>query len=156
MPQTVNRLDSKINLPVNVTLTEGKRCLTVYIIMGKNNLLQGFVFSDAVPQAKEIIVRYDGAIINTDTVTVPYSELVNKSLLGLSSDSSKLSISAKDQYGVERSITSYNFVVTGNTASGTVSSVGYATGFKAADRGKTFDINIFIDNLYKVLKIVIE
>jgi len=151
---------TRIYTPVNINTNgeEKAATLTVYINNGDRiiPITKDVVFSDAVPQAKEIIVRYDGAIINTDTVTVPYSELVNKSLLGLSSDSSKLSISAKDQYGVERSITSYNFVVTGNTASGTVSSVGYATGFKAADRGKTFDINIFIDNLYKVLKIVIE
>ncbi len=152
--------NTRIYTPVNIN-TNGQdktAILTVYVNNGARliPITKEVVFSDAMPQAKEVMVKYDGVTVNTDSIIIPYNDLNNRSLLNLTGDNSKLSISAKDQYGVERSITSYNFVVTGNNTSGIVSSVGYATGFTAADRGKSLDVNVFIDNLYKVLKITIE
>ena len=152
--------NTKIYTPVSINTNGEEKSATITVYVNNGNeivpITKDVLFSNAAPEAKDVIVKYDGAVINTDTITIPYTELNNRSLLDLSRDNSKLSISAKDQYGIERPITSYNFVVTGNNTSGIVNSIGFATGFTTADRGKSLNVNVFVDNLYTVLKIIIE
>lgn len=146
-------------LSINTNGNDKSSTITVYVNNGDSliPITKGVVFSDAMPLAKAVTVKYDGATINTDSIQIPYSELSNKFLLDIGSgDKSKLLISAKDQYGVERPISAYTFVVTGVTTKGDVNAIGYASGFTSVDRGKTFDLNVFIDNIYKSLKITIE
>ncbi len=134
--------------------------ITVYVNNGTTIIpvTKNVKFSNALPLSESLEIKYDGVKVGSTAIQVPYSELNGKSLLAISNESirSKLLFSAKDQYGQERTSNYYNFVVTGNTTSGTINSQGFASGFKASDAGKTLQINVFIDNLYKQLTITVE
>ena len=102
-------------------------------------------------------MQYGGVKINLDEVNIPYYELSNKSLIpfGTEAGRSKLQFIAKDQYGVQKSIDRYKFVVTNNSTGGSITTTGFASGYSAADSGKLFQLAVFVDNLYKMIKIVV-
>lgn len=145
---------------VNTNGADKTSVLTVYVNNGTTIIpvTKNVVFSNAIPLAKSLVIKYDGVTVGSESIQVPYTELNGKSLLAISNDAvrSKLVFSAVDQYGEERTSNFYNFVVTGNTTSGTVNSQGFASGFKASDAGKSLQLNVFIDNLYKQLTITVE
>lgn len=149
-------------IPVNIDTKGEDRTaeLTVFIFNGVDIIpvTQNIVFSNAVPMAQNLELEYDGIKVSSDNIIIPYTELNNKSLIPYGSESgrSKLQFIARDQYGVQRNISNYKFVVTNNETSGTVSSVGFASGFKSTDRGKSFQIAVFVDNLYKMITITLE
>ena len=153
---------SRMYIPTSVDTNGEDRSsvLTVFVNNGTDiiPITKNVVFSNALPIAQSIEIEYGGVKVNTDALKVPYVELSNKSLLpfGVEANRSKLLINAKDQYGVLRGANLYNFAVTGNTTGGAVSPAGFATGFSSASSGKSFQLIVFVDNLYKTIKIVVD
>lgn len=145
---------------VNTSSSDRTSVITVYINNGSTIIpvTKSVVFSNAVPVAQSLVVKYDGVVIGSDSIQVPYTQLNGKSLLEVSNESirSKLTFSAKDQYGQERTSNFFNIVMTGNTTGGTVNNLGFASGFAASDAGKSLQLNVFIDNLYKQIKLTVE
>lgn len=145
---------------VNTNGSDRSSVITVYVNNGTTIIpvTKSVVFSNALPLAQTLEIEYDGVKVGSDSIQVPYAQLNNKSLLAASPEvsRSKLVFSAKDQYGEQRTANYYNFVVTGNTAGGVVSTTGFASGFSSSDAGKSFQLNVFIDNLYKSIKITVE
>ena len=148
-------------IPVNIDTKGEDRTaeLTVFVYNGTDIIpvTQNVVFSNATPVAQALDMQYGGVKINLDEVNIPYYELSNKSLIpfGTEAGRSKLQFIAKDQYGVQKSIDRYKFVVTNNSTGGSITTTGFASGYSAADSGKLFQLAVFVDNLYKMIKIVV-
>lgn len=148
-------------IPTNIDTKGEDRAseLTVFVYNGADIIpvTKNVVFSNAIPIAQALETEYGGVKVSSDVVNIPYYELSNKSLIPFGSEvgRSKLQFSAKDQYGVQKSINLYKFVVTNNTTGGSVSPVGFASGYRAADSGRSFQLAVFVDNLFKSIKIVV-
>ena len=148
-------------IPVNIDTKGEDRTaeLTVFVYNGTDIIpvTQNVVFSNATPVAQALDMQYGGVKINLDEVNIPYYELSNKSLIpfGTEAGRSKLQFIAKDQYGVQKSIDRHKFVVTNNSTGGSITTTGFASGYSAADSGKLFQLAVFVDNLYKMIKIVV-
>lgn len=146
-------------IPTNIDTKGEDRAseLTVFVYNGLEIIpvTKNVVFSNAIPVAQALEIEYGGVKVSTDTVNIPYYELSNKSLIpfGAEAGRSKLQFKAKDQYGVQKTINNYKFVVTNNTTGGSVSPVGFASGYRAADSGKSFQLAVFVDNLFKSIKV---
>ena len=153
---------SRTYIPTNIDTKGEDRSseLTVFVYNGADIIpvTKNVVFSNASPVAQALEIEYGGVKVNSDVVNVPYFELSNKSLLSFVAEASrsKLQFSAKDQYGVQKSMNLYKFVVTINTAGGSVSPVGFGSGFRSADSGSSLQLVVFVDNLYKQIKIVVD
>ena len=153
---------SRTYIPANVDTKGEDRTseLTVFVFNGADIIpvTKSVVFSNAVPEAQSLDILYGGNKVTADSISVPYAELSNKSLIpfGAESGYSKLQFVARDQYGVQRNINNYKFIVINNETGGLVSPSGFASGFGPADIGKSFQLAVFVDNLYKTLRITVE
>ena len=156
---------TRVYIPTNVDTNGEDRTsvLTVFVNNGSDiiPITKNVVFSNALPVAQYLEIEYGGVKVSSDAIKVPYTELNNKSLLpfGAEANRSKLLFVAKDQYGVLRGINLYSFAmqqVGQYPTGGSVSPAGFASGFTYANNGKSFQLVVFVDNLYKSIKVIVE
>jgi hypothetical protein len=138
--------------------TSGKdQTSTITVLLSNGMQVQKTVtYSSASPKAQSLEVKYNGTKIASNQVQIPRSAIEGKSLVGIGATTEGLLFEAKDQYGKHVTSSSYNFIITNKDTSGTVTSSGVAAGFLASDSGKSLQLHVFVGDLNRTLKIIID
>ncbi len=138
--------------------TDGKdQTSTITVLLNNGMQVQKTVtYSSAAPKAQSLEIKYNGTKVTSNQIQIPRAAIEGKSLVGTGGTTDGLLFEAKDQYGKYVTSSSYNFIVTGKETSGTVTTSGIATGFVASDSGKSLQLNVFVGDYSKTLKVIIE
>ncbi|PNT90819.1 hypothetical protein [Clostridium thermosuccinogenes] len=129
--------------------------ITVLVATKDNTytLTKDVVYSSAAPKAQSIKFTYDDKDVE-GAVEISASAFVNNSdpFAGIE----KLKVVAKDQYGVEKT-TGASFAITNDETGADFDFVNGKLVFtNTPDDGKSFVINVFMDGLYKSIKVFVK
>lgn len=129
--------------------------ITVLLANGQT-VKKTVAFSSAAPVAQSLVVKYKGTIVTSSEIQLPRPVIEGRSLVGNGSTTEGLVFEAKDQYGKYAESASFNFIVTNKGTSGNVSTTGFASGFLTSDSGKSLQLYVFVGDLSRTIKIIIE